>query len=91
MFRRNSARSNRITGNSFYIDRNMSDETPGTLTPSRYRRVDGASGAGHLSKHFDGADGATTEKGKHPRRKYNNVASEASETRVHVPPEFRQK
>ena len=51
----------------------------------------GASGAGHLSKHFDGADGATTEKGKHPRRKYNNVASEASETRVHVPPEFRQK
>ena len=34
-------------------------------------------GAGHPPKHFDGADGATTENGKHQRREYDNVASEA--------------
>ena len=39
--------------------------------------VDG--GAGHPPEHFDGADGAPTENGKHPRREYDNVASEASE------------
>ena len=34
-------------------------------------------GAGHPPKHFDGADGVTTENGKHQRREYDNVASEA--------------
>ena len=38
----------------------------------------GASGVGYSPKHFDGADGATTENGKHPRREYDNVVSEAS-------------
>ena len=39
--------------------------------------AEGDGGAGHLSEHFDGAAGATTENGKHPFREYNNVASEA--------------
>ena len=39
----------------------------------------GDSNKGHPPEHFDGADRATTENGKHPRRKYNNVALEASE------------
>ena len=34
--------------------------------------------AGYLPEHFDGAAGATTENGKHPRREYNKVASGAS-------------
>ena len=38
----------------------------------------GAGGAGYLPKHFDSAAGATTENGKHKRREYDKVASEAS-------------
>ena len=37
----------------------------------------GDGGVGYLPKHFDGVDGATTENGKHPRRQYEKVASEA--------------
>ena len=39
----------------------------------------GDGGAGYLPEHFDGADGATTENSKHPRREYDKVALEASE------------
>ena len=38
----------------------------------------GAGGAGYLPEHFDGAAGTTTKNGKHMRREYNKVASEAS-------------
>ena len=38
-----------------------------------------ARGAGYSPEHFDGAAGATTENGKHPRREYGKVVSEASE------------
>ena len=41
--------------------------------------ADGDSGEGHPPEHFDGADSATTENGKHSHREYNNVALEASE------------
>ena len=37
----------------------------------------GDGGAGYLPEHFDGAYGATTENGKHPRREYDKVVSEA--------------
>ena len=36
-----------------------------------------ASGAEYPPKHFNGTAGATTENGKHPRREYDKVASEA--------------
>ena len=36
----------------------------------------GASRAGYQPKHFNGAAGATTENGKHPRPEYDKVASE---------------
>ena len=39
----------------------------------------GNGGEGHSPEQFDGANGTTTKNGKHPRREYNNVASEASE------------
>ena len=47
------------------------DETMKTATDT--------SGAGHLPEHFDGAAGTTTKNGKHPRREYAKVASEAPE------------
>ena len=39
----------------------------------------GDGGEGPRPEHFDGADGARTKNGMHPRRKYDNVASEAME------------
>ena len=39
----------------------------------------GNGGAGQPPEHFEGADGATTENGKHPRREYKNLALEASD------------
>ena len=41
-------------------------------------RGDGDGGAGYPPEHFDGTDGATTENGKHLRREYGKVATEAS-------------
>ena len=52
----------------------------GTATPdAAMETAEGDGGTGHLPEHFDSADGATIENGKHPRREYDNVASEASE------------
>ena len=39
----------------------------------------GDGSAGYPPEHFDGADGATTENGKHPCHEYNKMASEALE------------
>ena len=39
----------------------------------------GDGGEGPRPEHFDGADGARTENDKHLHRKYDNVASEATE------------
>ena len=51
-----------------------------TATPSEaMETAAGDGGEGHLPENFDSADGATTEKGKHPRREYDNVVSEALE------------
>ena len=38
----------------------------------------GDGGKGPPPEHFDVTDGARTKNGMHPRRKYNNVALEAS-------------
>ena len=40
--------------------------------------AEGDGGAGYPPEHFNGADGATTENGKHPCREYGKVVSEAS-------------
>ena len=39
----------------------------------------GYGGVGYPTEHLDGVDSATTENGKHPRREYDKVESEASE------------
>ena len=39
--------------------------------------AEGADGAGHLPEHSTGAAEATTKNGKHPRRDYDQEASEA--------------
>ena len=39
----------------------------------------GDGGKGTRSEHFDGTDGTRIENSMHLRRKYNNVASEATE------------
>ena len=39
----------------------------------------GDGGEGPWPEHFDGADGATTKNGMHPRREYDNVVLEAME------------
>ena len=39
----------------------------------------GDGGEGPRPEHFDGADGARTKNGMHPRREYDNVVSEATE------------
>ena len=45
-------------------------------TPSKeMETAAGDGGTRHPPEHFNGANSATTENGKHPRRKYNNVVS----------------
>ena len=45
----------------------------------RQETAAGDGGEGTWPERFDGADGASTENGMHPRREYDNLASEATE------------